>query len=52
MRNIREKGRQRDRDELKQMAEAILFTWPMIANKRVQRSAGSSCTGKLSIRQW
>jgi hypothetical protein len=32
MRNIRDKGRLRDRDELKQMAQ--LFTWPRIADKR------------------
>jgi hypothetical protein len=35
MRNIREKGRNRDRDELKQMAK--LFTRRRIANKRGQR---------------
>jgi putative transposase len=50
MRNISEKGRKRDRDELKQMAQAIYLT----ADRKggVRRSAVSSCAGKLSIPLW
>ena len=43
MRNIREKGRKRDRDELKQMAQAIYLAEDR--NERGRRSAVSSCVG-------
>src|SRR5256714_7213380 len=47
MRNLREKSRKRDRDELKQMAQAIYL--PQIAKRRVPHSAVSNGAAKLRI---